>query len=222
MKSRNALMLGGALLLSLPLLAQSVLAQSVLAQPSAPPAQHEPYQDPAEQAHTQGLNTRMQDGITGPPRAADQAEYEAQRQRYERQQQQYQQQRRSYEDQRARYEIQRRAYYEEHGGNPWALPRAAVPAYPASNRLTSLVTLPSPEQNLARAPLVDGAGNWVGRVRKVQTDRMGMATRVQVYLYKDRRNVWIRLGDLGYDGQDGVLFTRLTYRQLLRLPGSSA
>jgi len=180
---------------------------------------------PEEQQQTQTLNNAAQPG-TVPPAA--QATYDAQQQEYMRQQSDYQAKRADYEaqrdryaNQRAHYAAQRDAYYAEISGDPWLEPTVAPPAWPDDTRLNRLYVISDPERELARAPLVDGNGHWVGRVREVETDD-GVARRVKVYLYRDHRNVWLRPGQLRYDASDGVLFTHLDYRDLMEMPGHSA
>jgi hypothetical protein len=176
---------------------------------------------PEERAQTQSLNQNAQGGTVSP---AAQATYEAQQQQYMQQQQDYRAkradyraQRARYETQRAHYEAQRGVYYATVSGDPWAVPTAAPPPYPDEDRLSPLYVVEHPSRDLARAPLVDRDGHWVGRVRDVDT-RNGFAHRVKIYLYRDRRYVWLRPSLLRYDASDGVLYTRLDYRDLRDLP----
>lgn len=177
---------------------------------------------PAEQAQTQSLNAQATSGIDGAPTPADQATYDQQQQQYQQQQQEYQQQRAHYDAQRSHYNAQRAAYYAEISGDPWAVPTVAAPLYPDEVRLTKLYLIAEPSQQLARAPLVDGDGHWVGRVRNVETSFDGHPSRVQIFLYRDHRYVWVHPGDMRFDADNGVLFTRLTYRQLWGMPGYNA
>lgn len=180
---------------------------------------------PEERAQTQTLNDAAQPG-TVPPAAQD--TYDAQQQEYQRQQAEYQQksadyeaQRDRYAAQRAHYAAQRDAYYAEISGDPWLVPTVAAPAWPDEVRLNRLYVISDPARELVRAPIVDGNGHWVGRVRDVETDD-GYVRRVKVYLYRDHRYVWVRPSLLRYDASDGVLFTHLDYRDLAEMPGYNA
>jgi multidrug efflux pump subunit AcrA (membrane-fusion protein) len=180
---------------------------------------------PEEQAQTQSLNSDAQSGTVAP---GAQAKYDAQQEEYARQQADYQQkkadyeaQRNRYAQQRAHYAAQRDAYYAEVSGDPWLVPAVAPPAWPDEMRLNRLYVISDPGRELARAPLVDGNGHWVGRVRDVETEN-GYARRVKIYLYRDHRYVWVRPGLLRYDASDGVLFTHLDYRDLANMPGYNA
>jgi len=180
---------------------------------------------PEEQAQTQQLNTAAQPGTVSP---TAQAAYDQQQQQYQQQQEDYQRQRADYDAQRSRYQAQRAHYaaqrdnyYAEVSGDPWAVPTIAAPAYPDEARLNKLYVISEPSHELARAPLVDGDGHWVGRVREVETSN-GFARRVKIYLYRDHRYVWLRPSMLRYDATDGVLFTHLDYRDLRDMPGYNA
>jgi multidrug efflux pump subunit AcrA (membrane-fusion protein) len=180
---------------------------------------------PEERAQTQSLNSNAESGTVAP---AAQATYDAQQAEYMRQQADYQQKRADYEaqrdrymHQRAHYAAQRDAYYVEVSGDPWLVPTVAPPPWPDETRLNRLYVVSDPAVELMRAPLVDRDGHWVGRVRDVETDN-GYARRVKVYLYRDHRYVWLRPGLLRYDASDGVLFTRLDYRDLRAMPGYNA
>lgn len=180
---------------------------------------------PQEQAQTQSLNDAAQQGSVSP---TAQAQYDAQQQEYMRQQADYQAkradyeaQREHYEHQRAHYAAQRDVYYAEVSGDPWLDPTVAPPPWPDEVSLTRLYVISDPAHELMRAPLVDGHGHWVGRVRDVETDD-GYARRVKVYLYRDHRYVWLRPSLLRYDASDGVLYTHLDRADLVDMPGYNA
>jgi|GEM_PF-3957876 len=198
--------------------ALALLTAPALAQTSQPSS-------PEEQAQTQSLNAGAQGGMVNP---ADQARYEEQQNQYLQQQQEYQNQRADYDMQRARYArqrahyaSQRAAYYAETTKDPEAIPAIAPPAYPDEANLNRLYVIADPVTELARAPLVDGEGHWVGRVREVQTTN-GFADRIKVYLTRERRYVWLRPSMLRYDAANGVLFTRLDFRSLRSMPRASS
>ncbi|HTO39956.1 MAG TPA: hypothetical protein VL026_03195 [Rhizomicrobium sp.] len=196
------------------LLTGAAYAQSQTSAPSSP----------AEQAQTQSLNANAQAGMVNP---ADQARYEEQQNQYLQQQQEYQNQRADYAAQKARYNrqrahyaSQRAAYYAETATDAEAVP-TAPPPYPDEANLNRLYVIADPVSELSRAPLVDGQGKWVGRVREVQTTN-GFADRLKVYLYRDHRYVWLRPSMLRYDAANGVLFTPLDFRALRSMPRASA
>lgn len=177
---------------------------------------------PAETVETRQLN----DAATrGQVRAEDQAQYQQQLERYQAEQKQYQRARSRYDRQRVAYDRQRDNYLREHspyykirGRDLWRLPDAAPPV-PHQASLSRLSLLAEPSRQLTRAPVVDGGGNWVGRVRTIETSSGGRPGRVQIVLDRDQRAVWVRPGDLDYDTVTGVLFTPLRYRDLRMLPG---
>jgi hypothetical protein len=177
---------------------------------------------PAEMIETRQLN----DAATrGQLRPEDQVQYQQQLERYQTEQNRYQRARSRYDKQRVAYDRQRDNYLREHspyyktrGRDLWRLPDTAPPV-PHQASLSRLYLLAEPSQQLARAPLVDGAGNWVGRVRNVETAFDGRPSRVQIVLYRDQRAVWVRPDDLDYDTVTGVLFTPLRYHDLRMLPG---
>ncbi len=205
---------------------KALLGGATLALLAAPVfAQQGPYtQDstPEEKAQTQTLNSAAEPGTVP---AGAQATYELQQQQYQQQQEDYQRQRSNYEaqrnnyqNQRAHYAAQRDSYYAEIEGDPWAIPAVAAPAWPDDAQLNHLYVISDPVHELARAPLVDGDGHWVGRVHDVETNG-GFARRVKIYLYRDHRYVWVRPSALRYDASSGVLYTHLDYRDLREMPG---
>ena len=171
------------------------------------------YSSPAARAETQQLNS------TAAANAADtSAQNDAQQQQYQQQQEQYQQSQERYQHQQAQYEhdIHR---YDESRYYFTDYPHAYAYNYD-DNRLRRLYLIAEPEQQLANAPVEGPNGEWVGRVRNVETGVDGRPNRVEVALNR-RVSVWVQPGDLRFDADNHVLFTNLTRADLWNMPGST-
>jgi hypothetical protein len=206
--------------------AAAFAAGPVLAQSDLSSHYYDTHSTPQERAQTEMLNRDAQGGSVPPAVQSTYQqqleEYQQQKQEYRRQRAHYEMQRDRYEAQRDRYSAQRAAFYAEISGDPWAVPAVAPPAYPDEAGLIAIHAIAAPETELERAPLVDGEGHWVGRVRTVETAYDGRARRIGIYLYRDHRTVWLHPRELRYDSGDGVLFTLLDYNDLRQMPGRSS
>ena len=181
---------------------------------------------PAEKAETQQLNEQAIQGTTASPESlngeggnpnepsavnrARQVQYQQQQDQYRRDQENYREQRAQYERDIHRYDQARFAF----GDFPRTYPYDYGDA-----RLRSLYLIAEPNQQLANAPVEGPNGEWLGRVRNVETDVDGRPRRVEIAL-NHRVAVWVHPGDLKFDADDGILFTDLTRADLWDMPGS--
>lgn len=198
------------------------------------------YSSPAEKQETNHLNAQGVDGTTQSPAALNgeapangapkpvngsgpqTAQNDAQQQ-YQDQQQQYQQQQQQYQEQQGQYDAQRNQYYHDlrrYDQAQWAYtdyPSSYAYEYDDGPRLRRLYLIAEPSQQLANAPVEGPGGQWVGRVRNVETGFDGRPTRVQIAL-NHRVFVWVGADNLRFDSDDHVVFTRLTRDDLWNSP----
>ncbi len=138
-------------------------------------------------------------------------------QQYQDQQQQYQDQQQQYEDQKAHYRHELR-WYDQARWN-YDYPHAFAYEYDEP-RLMRLYLMSEPSQQLADAPVEGPGGQWVGRVRNVETAPDGRAARVEIAL-NHRVSVWVDPRDLRFDPDEHVVYTDLTRHALWELPGAT-
>jgi hypothetical protein len=185
---------------------------------------------PAEQQQTQQLNAQGTDGTTASPaqlnggdaspNSPSQATSDAQQQQYQQQQQQYQSQQAQYQDQRARYDrdIHRydtaQYYFTDYPHRVYAY------RYDDDANLRRLYLIADPTHQLAQAPVEGPDGQWVGKVRNVETGVDGRPSRVEIALNR-RVSVWVQPGNLRFDAEDHIVFTSLTRADLWQLPGAT-
>jgi hypothetical protein len=186
---------------------------------------------PAEKQETRQLNAQAVDGTAQPPAALngeapvtnppvpDSAPQSAaprdvetaqigSQQQYQQQQTQYEQQQEQYRDEQRHYEHNLRRFDEAR----WAYddyPAAYAYRFDDSPQRMRLYLIAEPSQQLANAPVEGPGGNWVGRIRNIETGFDGRPTRVQIAL-NHRVFVWVAADNLRFDPDDHVAFTRLT------------
>ncbi len=197
---------------------------------------------PAERQQTQQLNGQAADGTTATPSqlngqaprdgnaqtgTAAQAQYDAQNA-------QYQQQQQDYLDKRQQYDRDRAKYGEEHARYEHDLHRYDVRAdvwtdyprrtfsyrYGDRDGLQRLYLIQSPQEQLWNTAVEDPSGEWVGKVRNIDTGIDGRPFRIEVALNR-RVSVWVPAGDFRFDPVDHVLFTDLNRSQLWDMPGAT-
>jgi hypothetical protein len=140
------------------------------------------------------------------------------------QQQQYQQQMQRYGDQQRRYQNERQRYAQDIrdydlAQYAWSYPAPVEYRYDEGG-LQPLYLIAEPSEQLAQIPIAGPGGQWVGRVRNVETGPDGRPLRVEVALNR-RVSVWVRPGDLRFDPEDRVLYTDLGRDQLWEMPGAT-
>ncbi|HEY1629916.1 MAG TPA: hypothetical protein VGF56_01290 [Rhizomicrobium sp.] len=190
---------------------------------------------PAERQQTQQLNGQAADGTTATPSqlngqgsmdaaprngAAADAQYQQDQAQYQQQQQQYQHDKSRYDREHARYNAQVRQYdVREYA---WDYPhRHYAYRYGDSDRqIVRLYLLGDPQTQLHNVSIEGPNGEWVGRVRNIQTGEDQRPFRIEVSLNR-RVSVWVPAGDFRFDATDGVLFTDLTRDQLWDMPGAT-
>ncbi|HSC60584.1 MAG TPA: hypothetical protein VLC29_05095 [Rhizomicrobium sp.] len=219
MKTRNIIM-GGVAALAL----AGSFAAPGFAQYSGNPPQ---VSTPEEKAQTEQLNAQAQGGTTASPSALNgqggsttepSPENQARQEQYEDQQAQYQQD-------RARYEAERRHYernihrYDEARYYFTDYPHA-YPYHYEDAQLRPLYLLAEPSQQLAHAPVEGPDGNWVGRVRNVETALDGRPKRVEIAL-NHRVSVWVSPTHFRFDAANKILYTDLTRADLWNMPGAT-
>jgi hypothetical protein len=155
----------------------------------------------------------------GPPPGDAQQQYQQQQQQYQQQQQDYQENHDHYDDQKRQYDHNLRRY-DQAQWNYTDYPAAYSYRYDDGGRLRKLYLIAEPSQQLANAPVEGPGGNWVGRVRNVETGPNGSPSRVEISLNR-RVSVWVEPGNLRFDADDHVVFTDLTRDQLWDLPGAT-
>jgi len=207
MKLRT-LVLGSAASLSLAF----ALATPGFAQSDANPPQ---VSSPAEQQQTQQLNAQATDGTT-----TSQAPSADQQQQYQQQQQQYQDQQAQYQDQRSRYDRDIHRYDSAQYYFTDYPRRAYAYRYGDDAQLVRLYLIADPTHQLSQAPVEGPDGQWVGKVRNVETGFDGRPRRVEIALNR-RVSVWVQPGSLRFDAADHIVFTELTREQLWQLPGAT-
>jgi len=174
--------------------------------PSAPP-----------QGQYGGENDQDEQPQNAPPPNYQQQQYNQQMQQYQDQQQDYQNQRDQYDRQRARYDRNIRWYDQTR----WAYvyPAAVVYRFDAP-RMLRVDMISEPSQQLADVPIEGPNGEWVGRIRNVETAPDGRAGRVEVALNR-RVSVWVSPRRFRFDPRDRVAFTNLTREDLWNMPGAT-
>lgn len=193
---------------------------------------------PAEKAQTQQLNSQAADGTTATPAqlngnqgdgsaamnqaqsgSAAQAQYDQQQQQYNNQQQQYQADKARYHEDRAHYDRELRRYdVREYA---WEYPhRVYAYHYGDTPDLQRLYLIAQPQVQLHDISIEGPNGEWVGRVRNVQTGEDQRPFRIEVALNR-RVSVWVPAGDFRLDADDHILFTDLTREQLWYMPGAT-
>jgi hypothetical protein len=171
------------------------------------------YSTPAEHAQTEQLN-----GQAAQTGAAVDAQNSAQQTQYQQQQEQYQRNQDHYQHQRAQYEHDIH-HYDEARFYFTDYPHPFPYRYEGAN-LRRLYLIAEPSQQLANAPVEGPDGQWVGRVRNVETGVDGRPSRVEVALNR-RVSVWVQPGDLRFDAEDHVVFTDLSRADLWDMPGAA-
>ncbi len=192
---------GAAALLSGTFLSSAALAQSYGSGPQ--------YSTPAERAQTRELNARQAAKATNTYEA--QVDYNEDRAQYREDKREYRQQRAQYNHEMAKYD---RA--------EWAFTDYPKP-YPyryGDHKLRKLYLIAQPTAQLAQAPIEGPDGNWVGKVRNVETDVDGRPRRIEVFL-NSRVSVWVRPEHFRFDATDKILFTDLTREELWARPGAT-
>ena len=158
-----------------------------------------------------------QDQNAAPPPDDQQQQYNQQMQQYQQQQQDYQNQRQNYDVQRDRYEHNIRWYDQAR----WAYvyPSPVVYEYDAP-RLMRLDMIAEPSQQLADVPIEGPNGEWVGRIRNIETGPDGRPARIEVAL-NHRVSVWVSPRRLRFDPNERVAFTNMTRQDLWQMPGAT-
>ncbi|MGH6872982.1 MAG: hypothetical protein ACREHE_15915 [Rhizomicrobium sp.] len=185
---------------------------------------------PSEKQETRQLNDQGTDGTTAnpaqlngnasaPSASPSQVQYDQNKQRYDQQQDQYRHDQDRYRNEHARYDRENRRYdVREYA---WDYPhRVYVYHYADTPDLQRLYLIAQPEQQLASVPIEGPNGQWVGRVRNIETGVDGRPFRVEVALNR-RVSVWVPAGDFRYDPEDRILFTDMNRDQLWDMPGAT-
>ncbi|HEY2070126.1 MAG TPA: hypothetical protein VGG48_11275 [Rhizomicrobium sp.] len=226
----RTLVLGSAASLTLAL----GFASASMAQDANNPPQ---YSTPAERQQTQQLNSQAQDGTTASPAqlngdsnapsgSAAQSQYNAQQTQYQQQQQQYQNQQQQYQNDRSRYHADHARYDHElrqydTRQYAWEYPhRVYAYHYGEGPDLQRLYLIAQPAEQLASAPVEGPNGEWVGKVRNVDTGIDGRPFRIEIALNR-RVSVWVPAGDFRFDPNDHILFTDMSREQLWDMPGAT-
>jgi hypothetical protein len=170
------------------------------------------YSTPAEHAQTEQLN-----GQASQNGAAVNAQNSAQQTQYQQQQDQYQQSQERYQHQRAQYEHDIH-HYDEARYYFTDYPHPYPYRYEGAN-LRKLYLIADPTHQLANAAVEGPDGQYVGRVRNVETSVDGRPLRVEVALNR-RVSVWVIPDDLRFDAEDHVVFTHLSRADLWNMPGA--
>jgi len=189
---------------------------------------------PAERQQTQQLNDQAADGTTATPSqlngqasmdaapqtgAAADAQYQQNQAQYQQQQQQYQNDKARYDREHARYNAQIRQYDVREYAFDYPH-RHYVYHYTEDRDVTRLYLLADPQTQLHQLPILGPNGEWVGRVRNIQTGEDQRPFRIEVALNR-RVSVWVPAGDFRFDSRDDILFTDLTRDQLWDMPGAT-
>ncbi|MEI9932607.1 MAG: hypothetical protein WDM89_19255 [Rhizomicrobium sp.] len=104
--------------------------------------------------------------------------------------------------------------------NAWEYPhRAYAYRYGDTPGLQRLYLIAQPQVQLHDISIEGPNGEWVGRVRNVQTGEDQRPFRIEVALNR-RVSVWVPAGDFRLDADDHILFTDLTREQLWYMPGA--
>jgi len=163
------------------------------------------YSTPAEHAQTEQLNSQA-----GQNAATVDQQNGANQAQYQQQQDQYQQQKAQYERDIHHYDEAR--YYFTDYPHPYPY------RYEGAN-LRKLYLIADPTHQLANAAVEGPDGQYVGRVRNVETAVDGRPLRVEVALNR-RVSVWVIPDDLRFDAEDHVVFTHLSRADLWNMPGA--
>ena len=205
MKTRTYILSGVAALA----LAGAVAAPSFAQDANNPPQ----YSSPAEKQQTQQLNGNAAANASD----VDQ-QNNASQQQYQQQQDQYQKDRSRYHAQADRYE--RNIHHYDEARYYFTDYPHAYPYKYDDNRLRRLYLIADPTHQLANAPIEGPDGQWLGRVRNVETAPDGRPAKVEVALNR-RVSVWVDPNALRFDAGDHVVFTNLTRADLWNMPGST-
>lgn len=203
-------------------------ATPVFAQDAGNPPQ---VSTPAERQQTQQLNDQGSNGTTASPgqlngdanapspNDANQQQYEQQKSQYDQQQQQYQNDKTRYHDEHAKYDREIRRYdVREYA---WDYPHHVYAyRYEDSRDRQRLYLIAQPQVQLHEIPIEGPNGEWVGRVRNVETGEDQRPFRIEVSLNR-RVSVWVPAGDFRYDPEDRILVTDMTRDQLWDMPGAT-
>jgi hypothetical protein len=187
---------------------------------TADPAAGNPYTQnptPQERAQTQTLNAQQDQPAADQSDAAStpaDAQYQAQQDQYQRDQQKYQGQLDQYHYDKARYDAWRHRYDEVRWGEP-----APFHVRYTDENLRPLYLIAEPSQQLAYSLVVGPEGNYVGKVRNVETASDGRPQRVQILL-DETHAAWVRPGALRFDAEDHIVVTNLTRHDLWRMSSS--
>jgi len=195
------------------------------------------YSTPAEHAQTQQLNDQVGTGVTTAPSVLNgqggdpnqpspsQVQYDQQKQQYDEKQKEYQDRQKRYEDQQEHYRAMHVQYetnlhhYDESRFYFTDYPHAYPYRYD-DDRLVRLYMIAEPSQQLTGAPVEGPNGDWIGKVRSVETGVDGRPVHVEVALNR-RVSVWVEPSDLRFDRDDHVVFTHLTRSDLWDMPGAT-
>jgi sporulation protein YlmC with PRC-barrel domain len=171
-------------------------------------AQRSPYDTnptPAERAQTNALNTDAASNARGNAdanantNAANQADYDRARADYDNKMDNYDAQRAAYNRDRSRYLNDRAGY-----AHRWD-------AFYGYSRFQDVSRLS--ETRLMGLQVSTRGGNFIGRVRDVDTNSYGRVTRVAVSTSRDR-TAWIDADDLRYDPSTRMVMTDLSQGQI--------
>jgi hypothetical protein len=203
------------------------LATPSLAQDQANPPQ---VSSPAAKQQTRQLNDQAVDGTTATPAQLNgqtaapsgsdgQPQNDAQQTQYQNEQQRYQQEHRQYQNEHDRYQSDLRRY--DVRQYAWDYPHRAYAYHYGDGRdLQRLYLIAEPEVQLHSVAIEGPNGEWVGRVRNVQTGEDQRPFRIEVALNR-RVSVWVPAGDFRFDPENHVLFTDMTRDQLWGMPGAT-
>lgn len=194
------------------------------------------YSTPPEHAATQQLNDSATQGTNTSPAAlngqGDADQPSASKVQYDQQMQQYQDKQREYQDAQKRYRDQQDRYRSLHIQYERNLHRYdsarfyftdyphAYPYRYDDRHLVALYMISEPSQQLVGAPVEGRNGQWVGKVRSIETAPDGRVAHVEVALNR-RVSVWVEPSDLRFDADDHVVFTHLTRSDLWDMPGAT-
>jgi hypothetical protein len=193
------------------------------------------YSSPQERQQTQQLNGQAADGTTATPEqlngqapmnsqaptgSAAQAQYDAQQSQYQQQQQQYNDQQQRYHAEHRAYENEARKYdVREYAWSDYPH-RVYAYRYGDDRGLSRLYLIADPQKQLWQAPVEGPNGEWVGKVRNIETGVDSRPNRIEISLNR-RVSVWVPAGDFRFDASDRILFTDLTRDQLWDMPGAT-
>ena len=172
---------------------------------SSPPDEGAPDQDQQEQ---QSAGPPPDESS---PAGGDNAQiqYQQQMDQYQRQQDQYQAQRAQYAHDMRRYDLAEWRFADYPRPYP----------YRYDSHLWRIYLIEDPTHQLAQAPIEGPSGEWVGKVRNVETNAGGGPWRIEVALNR-RVSVWVQPDHFRFDPSDHIVYTDLTRDELWNYPGA--